>query len=165
MTISLRIIQTQHNTCGQCTLCCKVLGITDLTPEKPANEWCPHAMKSCGCKIYTIRPLTCRNFECIWLSHGMPKNLRPDKIHGVLGATNDGENLVLFEDPGYPGVASTHLKEFIKNFIEHKPKKYVVVICGKVRKVIGRPETIESIEIVEDPYVKGMTHIKIEEKV
>src|SRR5436305_14221849 len=40
--------------CGDCTLCCKLLSITEL--EKPIGKWCPHCEIGKGCKIYDCRP-------------------------------------------------------------------------------------------------------------
>jgi hypothetical protein len=51
--------------CGTCTLCCKVLEITDL--HKPTNTACSHIMAGGGCDIYDGRPRQCRTFSCAWL--------------------------------------------------------------------------------------------------
>jgi hypothetical protein len=52
--------------CGDCSLCCKVLGIPEL--EKPKDAWCPNFLAGTGCRIYADRPPSCRNFVCRWLS-------------------------------------------------------------------------------------------------
>ena len=51
-------------TCGDCTLCCQVLDIPELT--KPAGRLCVHA--NAGCNIYPDRPEPCRTFTCGWLA-------------------------------------------------------------------------------------------------
>lgn len=51
--------------CGSCTLCCKVLEVTDL--NKPVNTVCKHAPGGGGCEIYEHRPRQCRSFSCGWL--------------------------------------------------------------------------------------------------
>lgn len=51
--------------CGSCTLCCKVLEVTDL--KKPVNTVCSHIMSGGGCDIYETRPRQCRGFSCAWL--------------------------------------------------------------------------------------------------
>ena len=52
--------------CGDCSLCCKVLGIPEL--EKPKDSWCPNFAPGIGCRIYANRPPSCRNFNCRWLT-------------------------------------------------------------------------------------------------
>lgn len=97
----------------------------------------------------------------------MPAELRPDKVHGVLGATSDGENLVLFEDTGFPGAASSGpLKKFLTTFVDKKDKdKIVVIVCGKKRRVMGRPDVLDRLEIKEDPDgIEGLTHVVIGDK-
>jgi hypothetical protein len=51
--------------CGGCTMCCKVLGITEL--QKPVGKWCKHCEIGYGCRIYETRPAECRTFHCAWL--------------------------------------------------------------------------------------------------
>ena len=55
--------------CGDCSLCCKVLGIPEL--EKPKDQWCPNFLAGTGCRIYATRPPSCHNFVCRWLSDPM----------------------------------------------------------------------------------------------
>ena len=52
--------------CGDCSLCCKVLGIPEL--NKPKDEWCPNFAAGIGCRIYADRPPSCHNFACRWLN-------------------------------------------------------------------------------------------------
>jgi hypothetical protein len=59
------VTQTNRQ-CGDCSLCCKVLGIPEL--EKPKDSWCPNFLAGTGCRIYADRPPSCRNFVCRWLS-------------------------------------------------------------------------------------------------
>jgi len=94
--------------CGECTLCCKVLGIeirggerrlSDLTEDgnKPIDEWCLHCSQEHGCRIYEEddKPIACADFECWWLQSQrtdmkMPLEERPDKVRGVLVSNPDG---------------------------------------------------------------------------
>ena len=55
--------------CGDCSLCCKVLGIPEL--DKPKDSWCPNFLAGTGCRIYADRPPSCHNFVCRWLSDSM----------------------------------------------------------------------------------------------
>lgn len=53
--------------CGECSLCCKVLDIDELS--KPPGKWCQHCRPGTGgCGIYDTRPVTCRSFACFWLT-------------------------------------------------------------------------------------------------
>jgi len=52
--------------CGECSFCCKVLEITELT--KSAGKLCEHCLNSGsgGCGIYASRPQVCHDYECLW---------------------------------------------------------------------------------------------------
>lgn len=122
--------------CGTCTLCCKVFDVPELS--KPKDQWCSHATKARGCGTYASRPAVCQEFMCLWLQGVMPDALRPDRIHGVLTTTDDGANLQIQEDPGFPGVASQALDETLQPFIERG--HYVVVVTGAKRRLLALPE-------------------------
>jgi hypothetical protein len=62
------VAQAQRQ-CGDCSLCCKVLGIPEL--DKPKDSWCPNFLAGTGCRIYADRPRSCHNFVCRWLSDPM----------------------------------------------------------------------------------------------
>src|SRR5256714_12397075 len=51
--------------CGDCTMCCKIMGITSLA--KPPGVWCSHCRPGRGCAIYGQRPQDCRDFVCGYL--------------------------------------------------------------------------------------------------
>lgn len=88
--------------CGECTLCCKLLGIkqkegerklSDTTDDghKPIGEWCLHCDRAEGCKIYEEedKPQVCSDFECWWLqsqrtTEPMDPDYRPDRLHAVI---------------------------------------------------------------------------------
>lgn len=68
--------------CGECTLCCKLMAIEELS--KPVGVWCEHCKVGSGCGIYADRPPSCQTFRCMWLDQEVwPDELRPDKS-GVL---------------------------------------------------------------------------------
>lgn len=52
-------------TCGDCGLCCKLMGVEALA--KPAGRWCRHFRRASGCDAYEARPDACRIFNCTWL--------------------------------------------------------------------------------------------------
>ncbi|MCO5157926.1 MAG: YkgJ family cysteine cluster protein [Aquamicrobium sp.] len=95
------------NACGTCTMCCKLLGISDLAPRKPVNQWCRHCKPGNGCTIYEDRPRSCREFECLWLQsqtkpHPMGPELRPDKSKVVIAPTSSPNVMTAFVDPAQP---------------------------------------------------------------
>jgi len=136
MKIELKKIE---RTCGDCTLCCKVLGIKEL--DKPPLVYCTHAIKDHGCAIYATRPESCQTFVCQWLiSSWLPEWAKPNKIHGVIGTTDNDENLILWEDPGYPGVASTKLKDILRIIVA--AGQLIIVACGKKRTLLGNREAV-----------------------
>ena len=52
--------------CGTCTLCCKLMKVSEL--DKPSGTWCKHVVQGKGCGIYETRPQSCRAFLCGYLS-------------------------------------------------------------------------------------------------
>jgi hypothetical protein len=81
--------------CGGCTACCKLLGVTDLDPPKPAWTWCKHCTVGQGCQIYDSRPQSCKNFACMYQLGTPPlEGMRPDqcKVMYVAGYTKADED-------------------------------------------------------------------------
>jgi hypothetical protein len=86
-------------TCGDCTLCCKVMAIEALA--KPLSSWCPHCKPGRGCQIYADRPAECRTFSCLWLVNDqLGKHWKPNKSKLVLTTSEDGIEVRC--DPGFP---------------------------------------------------------------
>jgi Fe-S-cluster containining protein len=87
--------------CGTCSLCCKLLPIREL--NKPAGQWCIHAVPGSGCNIHHDRPPTCRQFFCSWrLDPNLGPEWKPDVARFVLSADPARHALVLSVDPGMP---------------------------------------------------------------
>ena len=75
--------------CGECALCCKLISVIDI--GKPAGEDCKHC-DSKGCMIYEIRPQSCRDYMCLWVTNpDFPEDLRPDRCGVVWELTEDGK--------------------------------------------------------------------------
>lgn len=87
--------------CGTCSLCCKLLGITEL--KKPAGKWCEHAnVPGGGCKIYADRPHSCGVFACGWLVNPtFGDHWRPQRSKMVISINADGDVPVMqiYVDP------------------------------------------------------------------
>lgn len=77
--------------CGSCTLCCKVLEVTDL--DKPVNTVCRHILAGGGCEIYDERPRQCRSFSCAWLQGHLDDNWFPETVGMVLHYGLDALNV------------------------------------------------------------------------
>lgn len=87
--------------CGDCRLCCTVMGVPDLEPvAKPGGVACGH-LCSRGCRVYPQRPQSCRDFNCLWKQGALLKADRPDKV-GVVFATTDTGRLVGHVDATRP---------------------------------------------------------------
>ena len=85
--------------CRDCTLCCKVMAIEQLS--KPASSWCPHCKPGRGCQIYPERPGECRSFNCLWLlNERLDERWRPSRSKLVLETSEDGIEVRC--DPGFP---------------------------------------------------------------
>jgi hypothetical protein len=111
-------------TCGDCSLCCKLLRIEEL--NKPAGRWCPHcAPGRGGCGIYDGRPQECRTFNCAWLmlAHLGPE-WHPTRARMVLTFEASGKRIVLHVDPGSPAMWRTEpyfsqIKQWAKAAVDH----------------------------------------------
>lgn len=73
--------------CGQCTLCCKLVPVSEI--DKPANKRCAHQRAFKGCAIYASRPLTCRLWSCVWHGDEGSGLSRPDQSHYVVDPVPD----------------------------------------------------------------------------
>ena len=151
----------QPRTCGNCSLCCKVLSIIEL--DKPVGVWCPHAKKNAGCTIYANRPDVCVAFKCHWLEGLQELEHRPDKIHGVVASSIDGDAVVIYEDKGWPGHASNVLRGFINRVIK-SGELFVVVVCGESRRIIARPDLMVKLKLItkEDAVSKKLGVFTVE---
>jgi hypothetical protein len=88
-----------NKTCGECTLCCKVMAIEALA--KPASSWCPQCRPGRGCLIYADRPAECQTFRCLWLINDLlDQRWKPSKSKLVLTTSEDGIEVRC--DPGFP---------------------------------------------------------------
>lgn len=121
--------------CGSCTLCCKLIGVTEL--NKPPNKWCEHCAPGKECKIYEERPSSCREFQCGWLLSDLPDDLRPDRIHVILtGESYKQLNAFIVHcDPNYPdAIHNLKAKRLLDAIAQVKP---IIVITGNKRKLIA----------------------------
>lgn len=118
--------------CGECTLCCTLLGIRQL--NKPPYQTCEHCKD--GCSIHSIRPAECRDYDCAWLQGIIPIELKPCNTHVILSDLGEetkkqgheiaDETRRLFTvhvDPNYPdaykqGEVKTYLNWLLAQGVE-----------------------------------------------
>ncbi len=132
---------TKEHACGDCTMCCKIMGVNDPALKKPPNQWCTHCQIGKGCGIYESRPVDCRKFECLWLqTPDMPDGLRPDKSKVVFWVTTDGKTVIAGVDPARPDAYKEGMAgRLVDVMIERGGKLIVVngdrrkVLCGSVK--------------------------------
>lgn len=128
------------NECGECKLCCKLLGVPEVTMP---NEWCPNCnVKGTGkgCTIYDTRPKQCRDFECGWLANQGDPELRPDRIHIVVtGESQRLDAYIIHVDPAYPDAPERPVaKTFLEMVMQQGRHKNIVLVTGGRRRVIGK---------------------------
>ena|SRR5689334_20633998 len=91
--------------CGTCTLCCKVIAVTDF--DKLPGVWCLHCIRGKGCGIYETRPTDCRTFFCEWmLTASLGADWKPERAKFAL-VFGEGGHLTAFVDPGFPSAWRT----------------------------------------------------------
>lgn len=96
------LIAASRRQCGSCTLCCKLLAVKDI--EKPANVACAHCDPAQRCRIYELRPKSCRLFNCYFLTNPrLREEWRPSKSHIVIVMSPDGLRIAANVDPERPG--------------------------------------------------------------
>jgi hypothetical protein len=93
--------------CGNCTLCCKIVPIETEEFTKPVDKWCEHCEVGKGCKIYSDRPSACRVWHCQWLvNDAFDDYWFPAKAKMVVQwlprAAEEDTVIEILIDPGYP---------------------------------------------------------------
>ena len=72
--------------CGECTLCCKLLETHDVPSE--IGVYCHHCLN--GCQIYDERPKECRDYQCMWSQMDtVSDELRPDRCGIIFDRISD----------------------------------------------------------------------------
>jgi hypothetical protein len=137
--------------CGECTLCCKLLGIESL--GKPAGAWCAHCKPSGGCGIYESRPQDCRNFICGYLL--MPEvdeRWKPSVCKFVLANGQDNTHMKIVVDPARPDAWKrepyySRFKQWAQSGPEQAMK--IMVAIGK-RAIVILPDRDVDLGIIGD---------------
>ncbi|QOZ26500.1 MULTISPECIES: YkgJ family cysteine cluster protein [Bradyrhizobium] len=144
--------------CGTCTLCCKVLEVTDL--GKPVNTACKHIMSGGGCEIYAQRPRQCRTFSCAWLQGHFDDDWFPEKSgivpHFGMDTLNiqvDIENPDRWrEEPYYSKIVELSLNGI--RMTAARPYATLVIVGDNKYMMLGRT-------IVPDPTLFGTAFVPL----
>jgi hypothetical protein len=92
------ILTVAGRSCGECTLCCKLLLVEELA--KPRDLWCTHCKPGRGCLIYHSRPTDCKTFHCGYLMRAeLGEEWKPNKCKIVLTSVEGINKIVAFVDP------------------------------------------------------------------
>lgn len=77
--------------CGSCTACCYSVPVKEiaLLPYKRCQFLRLPFDKQIGCSIYDIRPRSCSNWSCVWLSSDLADELKPDRCGVVIDPLPD----------------------------------------------------------------------------
>jgi hypothetical protein len=95
------------NHCGECSLCCKLLGVEVL--DKPPHVWCQFCTPGRGCQIHeeAAYPADCASYVCLWRQcrdEGVPiaDALRPDRCNVIIDVRNYQAAHNVRCNPGHP---------------------------------------------------------------
>jgi len=127
--------------CGECTLCCKLLGVDSIGKE--AGVWCCHCGTRGGCAIYDTRPHECRNFICAWLQSPMlDDRWKPSVCKFVVAPEHGGMKLKVAVDPARPDAWRkepfySHFKNWIRQGAARGAE--LIVLIGK-RTIVMLPD-------------------------
>jgi hypothetical protein len=133
-------------------MCCKVPRIKTDTFEKPAGEWCRHAVPGKGCRIYADRPVQCQTFYCRWMQDAtLGPEWKPDRARFVLYVQSNNVNLQIAVDPGFPNAWTrapyyARIKKMATDGIERG--NFVFVNVGR-RTIVVLPDCDKDIGIVD----------------
>lgn len=78
----MRLDVLQERECGGCTECCDLLGVPEF--GKKAHQGCQFADRGTGCRVYRVRPRSCRRFDCLWKQGWFDEAERPDRTGVIL---------------------------------------------------------------------------------
>ena len=110
--------------CGECTLCCTLLRVDELS--KLGGSRCRQlraAPAPPGCGIHATRPPICRAYACLWLAGGLDESDRPDRLGAVLDVATEGGVTRLRVHEATPGAfaGSARLREIVAGYRESMP--------------------------------------------
>lgn len=139
-----------QKTCGTCSICCKIVAVSDL--NKPAHQWCVHNVPKKGCGIWGKHPDVCKVWQCGWiLMPQLDERWKPEKCGFIIRTRFRIDQLVIDVDPTKPN--SWRQEPFfseIHRWARNSPKSgQQIVVCIGRREIAIFPE--EDIDCGELP--------------
>lgn len=140
--IPLQVVQRE---CGDCTVCCTILGVNEI--GKLPQETCEHVCAD-KCAIYENRPHSCREFECLWLSGAIPgdERRRPDNLGLMFVPNNDYQWMITVREIK-PGAIDEN-----RYLLDRIAKKFVMYCIStnikERRRLFGPPHLMEAVKEV-----------------
>jgi hypothetical protein len=134
--------------CGDCSLCCKLLPVATAELSKPAGEWCQHCRPGAGgCSIYERRPPICRNYKCQWLRHPIIDDAwYPKKCGMVISVSEAGSVLAwtITVDPVTPDAWRKppylqHLKRLARTGLTDKEQRFLTLVFAGQQRILVLP--------------------------
>ena len=150
MTEPGRTEDPDRNPCGECDLCCRLLGNEAL--GNPPGPLCGHY--DGGCAIYTDRPAPCRGFHCLWLkAERLPAaarlgaEWRPDKAGFMMYAEPSGMRTNVVVEPTNPGAwRRPPYADYMARLARRAAEGHELVVhVGETRTVVRPGETAERV--------------------
>ncbi len=133
--------------CGTCTLCCKLMTVSEL--EKPSGTWCSHVAQGKGCGIYETRPHSCRAFLCGYLStEALSDAWYPGRCKIVLSSNEGGITAQI--DPSRPDVwrQAPYYEQFKSWSRAMSPNGRVMLLRVGARAVVILPDEDVDVGVV-----------------
>src|SRR5215210_5152113 len=136
--------------CGSCTLCCKVIAVTDF--DKLPGVWCPQCGRGNGCGIYETRPTDCRTFFCEWMvEKGLGPEWKPERAKFAL-VMGEGGHLTAFVDPGFP--SAWRKTPYLQMFKKLAAERVITIRVGAKVTVVLPDREIELGHVGPDESVR-----------
>jgi len=119
-------MEQQIDRCGDCHSCCKSFGWIDDNQIKLIDldiqyEWdrCNKLCDNNRCTIYSTRPQSCNDFECLYVESDLPEEYLPDTIGFVTNLRYDQKGHFLNIVPNESGKTGVTPEEFWTNNYEN----------------------------------------------
>lgn len=131
-----KVKHAPERSCGHCTACCTVLGVTEIS--KPVGTPCfmlraPGEGEGHGCRSYESRPPSCKGWSCLWRLGGLTGADRPDQVGAVFDRALKGNDRIVAREafPGGFEKAEALIAELALTFI------VFTIACDGRREVRG----------------------------
>lgn len=144
--------------CGSCSLCCKVLDVPAV--YKPAGKWCKHFAPGDGCSIHQLRPKSCREFSCLWLTEDwLDDSWKPSASKFVMMWEYGNKCLSVLPDPKMPNAwkAEPYYKVFKALAEKHLAENRLVMIVEANRRILVLPDQDVVVGERDDVYAWQVT--------